>query len=100
VIARELTKTFETVISGSANEIIQIMLNDPNQCKGEFVVMIDGASKKTSQLSQSSKDLAQQLAQHMSTKQAAKITAEFSQQKKNLIYQFLLDESQSKELSN
>jgi len=100
VIARELTKTFETVISGSASEIIKIMQNDPNQCKGEFVVMIEGASKKTSQLSQASKDLAQQLAQHMSTKQAAKITAEFSQQKKNLIYQFLLDESQPSQLSD
>jgi len=94
VIARELTKTFETVISGTASEIIAIMQADANQCKGEFVVMIEGAIKKSSDLLQSTKALAQQLALHMPTKQAAKITAEFSQQKKNLIYQFLLEQTE------
>lgn len=44
VIARELTKVFETVISGSLAQLEAWVAADANQQRGEFVVMVAGAS--------------------------------------------------------
>lgn len=43
VLARELTKAFETFLVGSAAELSRCMEEDPNQARGEFVVMVAGA---------------------------------------------------------
>ncbi|PCF97242.1 16S rRNA (cytidine(1402)-2'-O)-methyltransferase [Vreelandella nigrificans] len=43
VLARELTKTFETFLHGSPDELINCLTNDVNQARGEFVVIISGA---------------------------------------------------------
>ncbi|MGB0496568.1 MAG: 16S rRNA (cytidine(1402)-2'-O)-methyltransferase, partial [Kangiellaceae bacterium] len=51
VIARELTKTFETVLDSSLEKLLKILESDPNQSKGEFVVMVKGAVKKHQELS-------------------------------------------------
>ena len=90
VIARELTKTFETVLDAPVEALIEILESDPNQSKGEFVVMVRGAAKKNSELSKESKLLAVKLAEYLPGKQAAKITSEVFGDKKNQIYQFLL----------
>lgn len=42
VVARELTKTFETFLSGSPAALLAEMHSDPNQARGEFVIMIEG----------------------------------------------------------
>ena len=91
VIARELTKTFETVLDASVAELIEILEADPDQSKGEFVVMVRGADKKTRGLSKESQKLAIKLSEHLPKKQAAKITAEIFGDKKKLIYEFLLE---------
>jgi 16S rRNA (cytidine1402-2'-O)-methyltransferase len=92
VITRELTKTFETVLDGEVSKLVEILANDPNQSKGEFVVLIKGAAKKNIELSEQSRRLALKLLDHLPGKQAAKITAEMYGEKKNKIYQYLLDE--------
>lgn len=43
VVARELTKTFETFLDGTAEGLLEIMASDPDQARGEFVVMVAGA---------------------------------------------------------
>ncbi len=43
VVARELTKLFETIIAGSLGDIAKRVGADPNQQRGEFVVLIAGA---------------------------------------------------------
>jgi 16S rRNA (cytidine1402-2'-O)-methyltransferase len=45
VLARELTKVFETVIAGTLGEIAARVDADPNQQRGEFVLLIAGASE-------------------------------------------------------
>lgn len=44
VVARELTKVFETVLSGSLAQVIADVEADANQQRGEFVVVVAGAS--------------------------------------------------------
>lgn len=93
VIARELTKTFETILDGSASELIEKLKLDPNQSKGEFVVLISGAEKKNQGLSENSRKLAMLLSEYLPGKQAAKIVSDMYGDKKNRIYQFLLEQS-------
>lgn len=39
-IARELTKVFEEILQGSAEEILKILIDTPEKQKGEFVVIV------------------------------------------------------------
>ncbi|WP_110668384.1 16S rRNA (cytidine(1402)-2'-O)-methyltransferase [Salinicola halophilus] len=43
VLARELTKTFETLLDGSAASLLETIAEDSDQARGEFVVMLAGA---------------------------------------------------------
>ncbi|KAF0191586.1 MAG: hypothetical protein FD165_1655 [Gammaproteobacteria bacterium] len=45
VIARELTKAFETIRRGSTRDVLAWMGADPNQQRGEFVVMVQGSPR-------------------------------------------------------
>jgi 16S rRNA (cytidine1402-2'-O)-methyltransferase len=49
VVARELTKVYETVLTGSLGEILEQVQADANQQRGEFVVLIAGASGEDAQ---------------------------------------------------
>jgi 16S rRNA (cytidine1402-2'-O)-methyltransferase len=41
IIARELTKMFEEVVTGSAEEVFQYFIDHPDRVRGEFVVLVD-----------------------------------------------------------
>src|SRR5690606_12590150 len=43
VLARELTKLFETVLDGGVAELLAAVRADDNQRKGEFVLVVEGA---------------------------------------------------------
>ncbi len=43
VLARELTKLFETVLDGSLSELVARVVADPDQQRGEFVLLLAGA---------------------------------------------------------
>ncbi|MFA6226867.1 MAG: 16S rRNA (cytidine(1402)-2'-O)-methyltransferase [Candidatus Paceibacterota bacterium] len=40
VVARELTKVFEQIVSGTAEEILKYFADNPDKVRGEFVVMV------------------------------------------------------------
>lgn len=78
VLARELTKTFETFLSGTAGELLTQLEEDPNQARGEFVVMVQGALHNSEQTQQAfSEDvlLNAMLAEGGGVKQSAAVAA-------------------------
>ena len=88
VMARELTKTFETFLRGSLEEIYQQVNGDQNQQKGEIVMMVHGARPvERSELDPETERVLNTLLRDLPVKQAAALTAEITGVKKNLLYQ-------------
>ncbi len=92
VIAREITKTFETFKSGSVADIKEWMLADHHQQKGEFVVLVRGAvcSEKEQSVDSQSAKLLMLLASELPPKKAASIVAEVTGIHKKQLYEYLL----------
>jgi len=92
VVARELTKKFETVRSDSLTELVNWIKRDANQQKGEFVVLVQGVSADTNaEIDEDTERLLLQLAEELPPKKAAAITAEYFGLRKNRLYEYLLD---------
>ena len=88
VLARELTKLHETIISAPLSELIDRVISDENQQKGEFVVIVEGAA----QLEESEDFLEVDrilriLMVDLPLKQASSLVAEITGVKKNIVYQ-------------
>ena len=90
-VARELTKKFESFYYGNLSEIIQQLEVDKNHQKGEFVVMVHGNDTvQDAQLSENAKNIVRHLLDEMPLKQAARVSAQITGEKKNKIYQYAL----------
>lgn len=50
IIGRELTKKFETIYRGTAQEILAVLNKDKNQVKGEFTVIVASIAQPSSSL--------------------------------------------------
>ncbi|MBD3652729.1 16S rRNA (cytidine(1402)-2'-O)-methyltransferase [Kangiella sp.] len=92
VIARELTKTFETVLSGMASSLIEKVAEDLDQQKGEFVVMVAGADDKLAAMDLATEKLMLALLEELPPNKAAKIAAQVSGLKKKTLYQWALEQ--------
>jgi len=90
VMARELTKTYETVKRAPAAELAVWVADDSNQQRGECVLVVHGA-EKTSDDSSDGKRVFDLLSEELPLKQAAALAAKISGVKKNLLYQYGLD---------
>ena len=89
VLARELTKRFETVIAGSAAEVLAILQSDPDQTRGEFVLMLAGVVVEGADDADVSRMLDLMLAE-LPVKQAAGLVAKLTGRLKNDVYQLAL----------
>jgi len=90
VIARELTKTFETIRSGNVAEIREWVEQDQNQQRGEIVLLVAGAPV----VEESNPDLGRILTllmDELPLKQAAALTAQICDAKRNEVYQQALE---------
>jgi 16S rRNA (cytidine1402-2'-O)-methyltransferase len=89
VLARELTKTFET-IHGDHLELLKNWLNsDKNQQKGEFVVLMEGAEYLNPYEIDTQRILGI-LLDELPIKQATSLTAKITHEKKNKLYALAL----------
>ena len=86
VIARELTKMFETVLDGTVAELQVQVDADPNQRKGEFVVMVQGAGDDEEAELIEGKRLYAMLSEHLPPSTAAKLAAEISGAPRKVLY--------------
>ncbi len=86
-ICRELTKKFETVLRGSLAELQSRLESDPDQRKGEFVVLVAGNPESQNPIDGLA--LARALREHLSASQAAKIAAKVTGSSRREIYKAL-----------
>lgn len=89
-LARELTKTFETIVVDSAETIANFVASDANQRKGEIVIVVQGAESKagknTVELDTESQRVLQVLLAQLPPKQAAGLAAEITGVDKKFLY--------------
>lgn len=92
LVARELTKTFETIKGAPLNELLEWIQADSNQQRGEFVVIVQGAPERAGTgISVEAERILDLLAAELPPKKAAALTAEISGANKKALYQLLLD---------
>lgn len=91
VLARELSKTFETFIPGTAASVLKVVQADHNQQKGEMVVMVAGAAQRAEVIDPAVENIMRCLLAELPIKQAAKLTADITGLRKKVLYQWGLD---------
>lgn len=89
--ARELTKTFETVYSCQLAEAAAWLEADTNQQRGEFVLLVEAAAvKDAEEISEEAIRVLKLLLADLPLKQAVKLAADITQEKKNDLYELAL----------
>ena len=89
--AREITKTFETIYSCNLGDAKAWLEADTNQQRGEFVLLIEAAEiKAAEEFSEETIRVLTILLADLPLKQAVKLAAEISNEKKNDLYEFAL----------
>jgi len=86
VVARELTKLFETVLDGTLAQLRAAVDADDNQRKGEFVVMVQGAADDEEAKVAEGRRLYARLNEHLPPSTAAKLAAELSGAPRKALY--------------
>ncbi len=87
VVARELTKRFETILDGSLAELAQRVAADPDQQRGEIVLLVAGAppAEDSERIAQG-KRLYALLVEELPPARAAKVAAAYAGVAKKLLY--------------
>jgi 16S rRNA (cytidine1402-2'-O)-methyltransferase len=88
-VCRELTKQFETVLRGPLSELIGRVQGDPNQRKGEFVLVVGGADSAEAADFAAALALASELQDQVGASQAARIAAKLHGVSRRELYQAL-----------
>lgn len=87
MLAREITKTFETFLLGTASELREKLAQNSNQARGEMVLILHAAEKKQSEtLPEQAQAIMKILAADLPTKQAADLAAKITGENKKALY--------------
>ena len=91
VIARELTKTFETIYRCPLGEAGGWLSDDSNRQRGEFVLIVEPqAAKEVEPISEEAARVIKLLLAELPLKQAVKLAARITDAKKNALYDYAL----------
>lgn len=86
VLARELTKLFETVLDGTLDSLLATVRADADQRKGEFVVVVQGAGEdETAKIAEGRRVYAL-LGAHLPPSAAARLAAEITGAPRKALY--------------
>lgn len=101
VLARELTKTFETLYSLSLGELWSAAQHDENISRGELVMVVGGAPEvaKAGEATLSTEHLLHRLLQELPVKTAVRVVADLTGEPRNALYEqalLLSQETQKK----
>ena len=90
VLAREITKTWETITGNTIKNLREWLLDDPNRTKGEMVLIVEGKPKSDNndEISLQVVKALELIAEELPLKKAAAIVAELYGYKKNAVNQF------------
>lgn len=93
VLAREITKTWETISGDTVSNLRQWLTEAPNRTKGEMVLIIEGKPKteENDSINPQAVKALTLIAKELPLKKAAAIVAELYGYKKNALYQFGID---------
>jgi len=91
VVARELTKRFETFLDGTLETLAERLRADPEQRLGELVLLVEGA-RATGDAAQAAEEerVLRILLESLPVKQAAELAARITGGKKNRLYKLAL----------
>ncbi len=92
VLAKELTKLFETIINDSLENVLELITNNTNLQKGEFVVLVEGIVKEKTinEITDEQKRILQILLQQCSIKSAVAMAVDITGARKKVLYQAAL----------
>ena len=86
VVARALTKLFETVLDGPLSALHGRVSTEADQRKGEFVVIVEGAGEDADARIAEGQRLYAKLSEYLKPSQAAKLAAELSGAPRKALY--------------
>jgi len=94
IMGRELTKQFETIKHGTTAELFEFIRNDPNQQRGEFVLLIYPktiSKKPTETLTGEQIKVLKLLLPELPPKKAVAITHKLTGANKDLLYNYAIE---------
>ncbi|MBW9263707.1 MAG: 16S rRNA (cytidine(1402)-2'-O)-methyltransferase [Candidatus Thiodiazotropha sp. (ex. Lucinisca nassula)] len=96
VIAREMTKTYETFLRGNLETLLQTLQQEEDQRKGEFVVLIEGSTVASqSRVEVDVEQMLITLLAELPLKQAVSLASSITGIKKNKLYNHALELSRA-----
>lgn len=96
VLAKELSKHFETYVSGKAEEVLAWLEADPAHQKGEFVLMVYCKPVEDLQLPTEATELLAALSELLPPKKAAAVVSEHYKLNKKQLYEYALAHKSTK----
>lgn len=90
VLAREVTKLYETIRRGPLSALEQFVSVDSNQQKGEIVLLVAGVARGEQTLDADTQALLKRLAEELPAKRAAAVVADLTGLRKKQLYDHLL----------
>ncbi|MCX7122955.1 MAG: rRNA (cytidine-2'-O-)-methyltransferase, partial [Gammaproteobacteria bacterium] len=89
VLAKEITKIYETILKKSIAEILRWLQEDPKRQQGEFVLLLENAAQQTdgTQITLTIDEMLQALMAQMKLKEAVALLANLSKRPKNQLYE-------------
>ncbi|OED40671.1 16S rRNA (cytidine(1402)-2'-O)-methyltransferase [Chromatiales bacterium (ex Bugula neritina AB1)] len=94
-VARELTKTFETILSGGVSVVLEQIQANSDWQKGEFVLVVGGGEELVTSFSPEVRSLLLDVAAEVAPRRASSIVSSHTGVDKKILYEFLVAQKNS-----